>query len=129
MIKAHPILSFMTLFMTLFLTLSFMTLVQVNRQGPIEASDTEELVSLSPLCLITVALLLLLRCDCVNAARRPSHPALHEEGQQTLIRYNDESRAVSGQVRKQHFVFRDNDIDNKSISPLTVPASPTFTFI
>lgn len=57
---------------------------------------------LAPLGLVflalAVALLLLLRCDCVNGGRRHRRPALHEEGQQTLIRYNDESRAISGQL-------------------------------
>ncbi|EPQ19832.1 Cadherin-like protein 26 [Myotis brandtii] len=45
-----------------------------------------------------VALLLLLRCDCVSGAKRHRCPALHQEGQQTLITYNDESRAIAGQI-------------------------------
>ncbi|ELK27579.1 Cadherin-like protein 26, partial [Myotis davidii] len=45
-----------------------------------------------------VALLLVLRCDCVSGAQRHSCPALHQEGLQTLIMYNDESRAIAGQI-------------------------------
>lgn len=56
---------------------------------------------LAPLCTVflalAVALLLVLRCDCVSGAQRHSCPALHQEGLQTLIMYNDESRAIAGQ--------------------------------
>lgn len=56
---------------------------------------------LAPLCMVflalAVALLLLLRCDYVSGAKRHSCPALHHEGLQTLIMYNDESRAIAGQ--------------------------------
>ncbi|XP_045430951.1 cadherin-like protein 26 [Pipistrellus kuhlii] len=69
---------------------------------PLAAEPERSVGVLVPLVLVflalAVALLLLLRCDYVNGAKRRRHSALHGEGQQTLIRYNDESRALSGQV-------------------------------
>ncbi|XP_070275777.1 cadherin-like protein 26 isoform X1 [Myotis yumanensis] len=69
---------------------------------PLAAGPELPVGVLAPLCVVflalAVALLLLLRCDCVSGAKRHSCPALHQEGQQTLIMYNDESRAIAGQI-------------------------------
>ncbi|XP_014388263.1 PREDICTED: cadherin-like protein 26 [Myotis brandtii] len=68
---------------------------------PLAAGPELPVGVLAPLCVVflalAVALLLLLRCDCVSGAKRHRCPALHQEGQQTLITYNDESRAIAGQ--------------------------------
>ncbi|XP_029773845.1 cadherin-like protein 26 [Suricata suricatta] len=49
--------------------------------------------------VLTVAVLLLLRCDFGSEAKGHRGPVPHDEGQQSLITYNDESKAVLMQAR------------------------------
>lgn len=52
----------------------------------------------SPPCLVTAALLLLLRCRLVSGAERQGRLVPWDEGIQTLITWNEESRADPLQV-------------------------------
>ncbi|XP_039092978.1 cadherin-like protein 26 [Hyaena hyaena] len=49
--------------------------------------------------ILAVAVLFLLRCDCGSEAKGLGSPVPHDKGQQSLITYNDESKAIPVQGR------------------------------
>uniref|UniRef100_A0A8C0P320 Cadherin domain-containing protein n=1 Tax=Canis lupus familiaris TaxID=9615 RepID=A0A8C0P320_CANLF len=80
--------------------------------------------------ILAATLLFLLRCYFVSEAK-PRRPVVCEEGQQTLIPYNDESKAISTQVVESNAscFLTVKSVIHGHIFPFMEPAPPPPSFL